>query len=181
LDTVEESGQKDNTIIVFTADHGDNLGSHGRNGKGLPYEEALRIPMIYSYPEKLTSKVDGECIASLLDIAPTLLSNSGIEIPSHMAGKDVLHENLNHTICEIIPGNFLLRTDRFTIQASKSKNEDNLICRAFFDNQNDPYQMTNYNESEKFSNEINEGLSTLEAFHKNVSIMPKPDYRFKKP
>ena len=52
LDKLEDEGLIDNTIIVFTSDHGDYMGNHGLWWKGLPaYDDALRIPFIVSYPE----------------------------------------------------------------------------------------------------------------------------------
>ncbi len=50
LDTLEQTGQADNTIIMFTTDHGDQAGAHGRIGKGYLYEESARIPLLLSWP-----------------------------------------------------------------------------------------------------------------------------------
>ena len=72
------------TIVLFTSDHGDNLGSHGLVQKGGPNEESIRIPFVVRCPSLIPeSTTETNRVASLVDIAPTLLSLSGIPIPSH--------------------------------------------------------------------------------------------------
>ncbi|MDD4774026.1 MAG: sulfatase [Eubacteriales bacterium] len=72
-------GLREDTVIVYTSDHGNMLGSHGLTDKQLPHEESVHIPFIVSYGNKLRAgRRSG--IASLVDIAPTLLSLAGIDI-----------------------------------------------------------------------------------------------------
>ena len=84
---LKETGQLDNTIILFTADHGDLLGSHGAYKKQQPYEESARVPMLYFTPEKLKI-VPGErdALMNSEDILPTLLSMCKIPIPGTVEG-----------------------------------------------------------------------------------------------
>ena len=89
IQNLKDSGQYDNTIIVFTADHGDLLGSHGAYKKQQPYEESARVPMLYHIPEKF--KIDtGErnALMNSEDIMPTLLSLCDISIPNTVEGLD---------------------------------------------------------------------------------------------
>ena len=82
LDFLEESGQSQNTIVIFTSDHGDMTGGHGLLQKGaVVYDELYRIPMIVRWPE--VAKADSRCdeLIHLFDIMPTLLEISGIEVP----------------------------------------------------------------------------------------------------
>ena len=72
VDALERLGLRDDTIIVFLSDHGDYLGDHGMYGKGLPYESALRTPLIARGPGIATSHTI-DSVESTLDIAPTLL------------------------------------------------------------------------------------------------------------
>ena len=84
---LRETGQLKNTIIVFTADHGDLLGSHGAYKKQQPYEESIRVPMLYYIPEHMN--IEGGERAALMnseDIMPTLLGLCDIPIPNSVEG-----------------------------------------------------------------------------------------------
>ena len=78
------------TLVVFTSDHGDLLGSHGRMGKATLDEESYRVPMVLAGPDLPAGRVADDGVASLLDVAPTLLSAAGVEVPGHMQGIDLL-------------------------------------------------------------------------------------------
>ncbi|MDE0610363.1 MAG: sulfatase-like hydrolase/transferase [Anaerolineaceae bacterium] len=85
LDALEASGLLDNTIVVFASDHGEHLGDHGLYGKGLPYDSALRVPLIWRGAGIARGQHRQE-VASTLDIAPTLLDLTGIALPEGMQG-----------------------------------------------------------------------------------------------
>jgi len=90
LDALEKSGQKDNTIIVFTSDHGEMAGSHKLRTKGnFAYEEVMNVPLIFVWPGKIEPGVSTEALASNVDVMPTLVSLTGIRNPNYMAGKDL--------------------------------------------------------------------------------------------
>lgn len=86
LAALEACGQRENTILVFTSDHGEWLGSHLRYGKGYPADDAVsRVPLIISAPNgKPTQRYDG--IVEAVDIVPTLLSLAGIQPPPSLQG-----------------------------------------------------------------------------------------------
>ncbi|MUH36458.1 DUF229 domain-containing protein [Zobellia amurskyensis] len=89
IKNLKDSGQYDNTIIVFTADHGDLLGSHGAYKKQQPYEESARVPMLYHIPEKLKIATgERDALMNSEDIMPTLLSLCDITIPDTVEGID---------------------------------------------------------------------------------------------
>lgn len=75
IDVLKQAGQYDNTIIVFTSDHGDMLGAHGLATKGIgtSYEEVYNIPCILRVPGMQQTGEDSDTIISLIDLAPTLL------------------------------------------------------------------------------------------------------------
>jgi choline-sulfatase len=91
LDALDEFGLSDNTIVVFLSDHGDNLGSHGLVQKGKAIEESIRIPLIFRWPglNQSTTAVRDQ-VASLVDIAPTLLSLINAPVTNHFQGRDLL-------------------------------------------------------------------------------------------
>lgn len=86
LDALDKTGQRDNTIVVFTSDHGEWLGAHLKFGKGYPADDAVsRVPLIISAPGGMPGqRVDG--IVEAVDIVPTLLSLAGIQTPPTLQG-----------------------------------------------------------------------------------------------
>lgn len=71
-------GQLDNTIIVFTSDHGNSLGEHGRMFKGTPYEGAIHVPCIFRYPAAIPASRSLGRLADTTSILPTLLDLAGL-------------------------------------------------------------------------------------------------------
>lgn len=90
--TLEETGIADDTIFVFTSDHGDMLHSHGFVKKQQPWAESVRVPFLLRYPRKLGRQ--GRRYAAMLntpDIMPTLLGLAGAPIPATVEGDDLSH------------------------------------------------------------------------------------------
>lgn len=79
LDQLEAQGQLDNTLILFTSDHGEMLGDLGHYHKGLPYEASVRVPLIARYPAWFAPGARDDRFVDLLDIFPTMLDAAGIE------------------------------------------------------------------------------------------------------
>ncbi len=89
LDSLEARGKRNNTIVVFTSDHGEWLGDHLRYGKGYPADDAVsRVPLIVSAPAGVRGKAHSG-VAEAVDIAPTLLELAGIQIPPFMQGESL--------------------------------------------------------------------------------------------
>ena len=73
LDELEKTGQRDNTVVIFTSDHGQLLGDHGLENKGCRFYEGLvRIPLIISWPGHFKAGLQSDALVELTDIAPTL-------------------------------------------------------------------------------------------------------------
>ena len=90
LRSLEVNGLADDTIVVFTSDHGDNLGSHHQWNKGVLLEESIRVPMLYRYPGHWPAAVNGDQVASTIDIMPTLLKACGLGLPDGLQGQSLL-------------------------------------------------------------------------------------------
>lgn len=91
LDVLDETGQRENTVIIFTSDHGEMLGDHGLIQKGCRFYEGLvRIPLIFSFQDHFVNGVKSETLVELVDIVPTLLELTGLTIPDEMHGKSLL-------------------------------------------------------------------------------------------
>jgi uncharacterized sulfatase len=80
LEALEESGQADNTIVIFTSDHGFHLGEHGMWSKISLFEQATRVPMIVRIPG-VTDGATCREIVELVDLYPTLCDMLGLELP----------------------------------------------------------------------------------------------------
>ena len=81
---LEESGQADRTIVLFTVDHGDHLGQHGMYQKMELYEQAIKVPLLIRFPGTKARRIDSP--VSHLDVMPTLLDLLGIEPPGDLDG-----------------------------------------------------------------------------------------------
>ena len=91
LDALEETGQRENTLIVFTSDHGEMLGDHGLIQKGCRFYEGLvRVPLVFSWPALAEKGLAAPGLVELTDIAPTLLAAAGLPVPSEMHGRSLL-------------------------------------------------------------------------------------------
>lgn len=107
LDVLEKRGRLDNTIIVFTSDHGDNLGDHGLSQKWAPYEEVTRVPLIISAPERFRGGREVNELVQLFDLGPTILEWAGVEpdetfeaISLNPALEETGFEGREHVFCE---------------------------------------------------------------------------------
>ncbi len=103
LDKLRELGLEDNTIVVYTSDHGDMMGSHQLVAKTVQYQEAVRVPLLIRLPgQKEGFRINGP--VSQIDIVPTLLELMGEKVPEDCQGKslrDILvdrKENLEQDI-----------------------------------------------------------------------------------
>jgi arylsulfatase A-like enzyme len=83
IDALREKGALENTVILFSSDHGDYLGDHNLSGKNSFYESAARVPLLARVPwAEGSTRHDG--LASLSDVTATILRLAGCPIPSHM-------------------------------------------------------------------------------------------------
>jgi arylsulfatase A-like enzyme len=165
MEAVDKLGIADNTIVVFTSDHGDMLHSLGLLQKQLPYEESINVPFIVRFPQKINADRKTDLLLGSPDIMPTLLSLMGVEIPKTVEGKDLSPFILGNAtepepdsvLIEVISacGRYQdrigmrawrgVRTKRYTF--ARFHDEDWLL----FDNKFDPYQKRNliYNSEYK--------------------------------
>ncbi|HEX5284646.1 MAG TPA: sulfatase-like hydrolase/transferase [Bryocella sp.] len=155
LKTLDDNGMTDDTIVVYTSDHGDMMGSHGHMAKQMPQEESCRVPFFVRSPRMKHARSSEELFAAI-DIYPTLCGLAGIPVPNHCSGKDFsgyMHGHGESPAPEMV---FLMnekgpesrqevdvptyrgvrtRTHTYAVQL------DGRWC--LFDNAADPYQMKN--------------------------------------
>ena len=151
-DAIGKAGIADNTIFVFTSDHGEMQGSHGRHAKNIFYDEAVRVPFLIKWGDNLKNGKNSTAM-NTVDIMPTLLSMMSLPIPDTVEGIDISKSIIDGIQIDnpclmmgtgptAIYGNGYewraLRTDRYTY--AKYLRDDS---EYLFDNINDPYQMNN--------------------------------------
>ncbi len=155
LKALKEEGLEENTLVLFTSDHGNCLGIHNRISKSNHYEESMRVPFILRWPGKIIPR-HTDLLISSPDIYPTILDLMGMkkEIPKTVEGTSFakLIENENgkkptsQMYIQMQPGNPELgrrgiRTHRYTLVVNKISDTDEEII--LYDNKSDPYQMKN--------------------------------------
>jgi len=153
VEALEERGQAEDTILVFTSDHGDMLGSHGVWRKQWPWDESTLVPMILRYPAIQSGPQVITTPINTPDLMPTLLNLAGAPIPSCVEGTDLAFEVLGEN--GIAPASALIgsvapfgecphapewrgvRTDHYTyVRTLRGP-------WLLYDNQADPCQMNN--------------------------------------
>jgi choline-sulfatase len=78
LEALDETGQAENTVVVYTTDHGDQMGAHGLLMKGPPpYEETYRIPLIVRWPGVVGPGTSSDALVNSMDLAPTIVEMAG--------------------------------------------------------------------------------------------------------
>jgi arylsulfatase A-like enzyme len=87
LKALQETGQRDNTIVIFTSDHGYHLGEHDLWMKVSIHEESAKVPLIICVPGKKPAVCHS--LAELIDLYPTVSKLCGLKIPGNNQGKDI--------------------------------------------------------------------------------------------
>jgi arylsulfatase A-like enzyme len=90
IETLRERDLLDNTILVFTADHGDMRGEHGRQNKGIPLEASAKVPFVIRYPESIPPGARINEVLNTVDFLPSMLSLMGVDTDAadHVQGRD---------------------------------------------------------------------------------------------
>ena len=151
MSALEEKDGLSNTLIVYSSDHGDMLGSHGRLRKGAFYRESAQVPLVLSWPGRIGSGQESETLVGLIDIFPTLLGLCGLPVPDGARGNDrstgilakqntgsryVLHFSTDQKDPEFRAGSRGLRTKRHLYFT-------NGIEEHLFDTLEDPFELRN--------------------------------------
>ena len=105
MDELEEQGLLDNTVIIYTSDHGDGHASHQWNQKMTFYEESINVPFIVSWKGRTRAGMIDESTLSAtgLDIFPTILGLAGVPVPESLHGLDMTPAVLADPFAESIP------------------------------------------------------------------------------
>lgn len=160
LDGLRENGLEENTLIVFTADHGDMDGSHRLASKNLFYEESAGVPFLMQYKGVVRPGVvdDSSLVSNGLDLLPTLCDYAGITIPDHLLGgslrplaeKGESSPPRPYVVAENNTGR-MLRTSRFKYCVYRTgENRESLV-----DLEEDPGEMHNLAGNPEYKDVLN--------------------------
>ncbi|MEM7107286.1 MAG: sulfatase [Bacteroidota bacterium] len=146
LDELDQLGLSENTIIVFTSDHGYHMGEHGYYQKTTLFEDADHVPLILSYPKMRMAGRSTSAMSELIDLYPTLTSLAKIQAPEYMAGID-LNPVLQDIDREVRISAFTQYGSGYTVRTTNYRytewlnGGDDLI--ELYDLQRDPAEMRN--------------------------------------
>ncbi|MCE5258806.1 MAG: sulfatase [Chloroflexi bacterium] len=160
LEAVRTSGQEDDTIVVFTSDHGDMLGSHGLWRKQWPWDDCMLVPLVVRYPAGQRPACWVDVPFNAVDLLPTLLNLCGLSIPGTVEGSNLAHlvrgqpgeaprsalMQIISPFCESIEPEWrAVRTSRYTYARNLAGSW------LLYDNLTDPYQIRNLVAGRKYA------------------------------
>jgi arylsulfatase A-like enzyme len=166
LNGVKEAGLEENTLIIFTSDHGNMEGNHRLTSKCIPYEESVGVPLILKYKGKIPPGKTDEThlISTGLDILPTLCDYAGIKKPEHLLGESLrpLSEgkpvrNWRSYVASENDWFRMIRSKRYKYCAFSIADSKELLI----DRENDPGEMFNLTDDPKFQDVLNEHRKLL--------------------
>ena len=164
LDTLREEGLADNTIVIFTSDHGFHLCEHDFWMKVGLMDESSRVPLIISVPGKKPAVCDS--FTELIDLYPTVAELCGLDVPARLQGKSLVKTldnpsvSVRDTAFCVNGSSFLLRTDKWAYIQHGKKGEKGL---QLFDMKKDPKQYTNLAENPDFAHIVERFKTRLAA------------------
>lgn len=186
---LEETGQAENTIVIYSSDQGFYLGDHGWYDKRWMYEESMKMPLIVKWPGQTKPGTVRNELVQNLDYAETFLDIAGAKIPADMQGmslvpllkgKQILWRDAIYYHYFEFPGvhmvarHFGVRTRKYKLMRLYQFDQ-----WEFYDLENDPDETTNQYNNPKYANQIAElksQLKTLQSQYQDnsdISVMPQ--------
>ncbi len=175
LDALEEEGELENTLIIYTSDHGDYLGDHGLWCKGLPcFRGAYEIPLVIGGAGVIGPGRTVEEYISIADFAPTFLELTGTEFECRFAGESIVPFLKNETVDRWRDAIFTQSNgnEQYGIQRSVLTKEWKYVYNGFdydelYDLVNDPLEMHNIINDPLHQNKIKELCTKMWKFAKD--------------
>jgi len=152
MNKLDELGLAENTLVIFTSDHGEMLGAHGLREKNVFYEESAHIPLIIRFPGEIEKSKVVNGYISTVDLFATILDylkigqqkSDGTSLRGLMEGTDLEHGKYVVTEWDYrgdIESNYMILKDGWKLIIPYS--ESSTVINAMFNLNNDPYEMNN--------------------------------------
>ena len=169
VDELERLGLRENTLVIFSSDHGETMCSHGvEDPKNSPYAESMNVPFIASMPGRITPHIDSGLILSTPDIMPTILGLCGLQerIPDSVEGRNYAdriadgcsaaaglrsgalyirngdgERDADGKVVSYFPVARGIKTARYTMAITVDRKTRTVKNMLLFDDEADPYQM----------------------------------------
>ena len=159
LDKLQDLGLAEDTIVVFTTDHGHFYGHHGLIAKGpFHYEDMIKVPFIVRYPGKVPAGKNSGAMQSLVDLAPTFLNMAQIPVPGCMTGvvqTEVWYGNKDnardHIICENHHDPVSVHLKTYVDERYKLTLYYNRSYGELYDLKEDPMEINNLWDNKEYS------------------------------
>ena len=175
LNALEESGLADNTIVVFTSDHGYHMGEHGHYQKTTLFENATRVPLVMAGPG-IAQGADSKSMAEMVDFYPTLAELAGLPIPEFVSGvslaatlRDPTQATRTSALTQYESG-YSIRTSRYRYTEWGDSGSDG---KELYDHQTDPGEMKNLASDPAQNDTISELSILLKSRIETAKRSPK--------
>ncbi len=166
LSELKALGLEENTLVIFTSDHGEHLGDHGQMGKSQPWDSSARVPLIVSYPKAFNPQPMKSPMIEHVDLAPTILDCCGVQVPDVMQGRSFRplltgepYKERTSAFMEIRkpagPGFKAIRTHRYLYSVNEKAAEQ------LYDLEADPHQLNNLAKESSYAESLKEMRGTL--------------------
>lgn len=192
LKYLEDTGDLDNTVILYTADQGFMLGEHDYIDKRWMYEESLRVPFLVRYPKTIRAGSVDDSIVNNVDFAPTLLDFAGIKAPASMQGRSfrpilegrppadwptsTYYRYWMHQAHHDVPAHYGVRTKQYKLiffyglplDARGARKTPTTPGWELYDLRKDPHEMNNVYRDPAYANVVKELKAELLRLKKQV-------------
>jgi len=184
LDALEAAGEAENTLVVLTADHGEGRGRHMHVQKWYPYEEAVKVPLVWSCPGRIAEgHRNTEHLVSGLDVMSTLCDYAGIQPPPNARGRSlrpllerrrVEWREFVASECQVIGR--VIRTPRY-----KYVHYEGDPVEQLFDMKADPWETRNLYDDPAYASVMNDHRRLLREWQAHLRpVKPTPVFRPRK-
>ena len=181
LDELEKLGLLDNTIVVYTADHGEMMAEHRSWTKGLTgYEATIRVPMIIRDNKVSTGGLAIEKLACSIDLMPTLLDLAGLEIPGNIQGKSLRPSDIERDDWREYAFSEIGRSSEntvLTVRATDQKyvhyrKDGQRVYEQLFDLKEDPWEIQNLAADPGYEDRLEEFRNVLSDWEAETEKTP---------
>lgn len=187
MNTLEEQGTLDDTLIVFSSDHGDMCGDHNMVSKGASFfDEIMHLPLVLFWPNGLGTagrRIKG--LVEMVDVLPTLLGLTGTPVPRVMAGRNYAPSLLSGETLDTRDdvyayhhnGQAMLRTDNHKYIRYDGPGND--FSEVLYDLNDDPHEVVNHAEDSAFREVLIDMRNRMLSRTLQASASPQPKtYRY---